>query len=294
MISPHLAPLLKPGVTYDDATALHLAEFAQAVYSHGDDFFEHALNAGYDRPVLVEQGAAQVGCAVGRYGLMVACRGSSERLDWRANAQAWRVGWKDMLPGEAGVHRGFLRQVKRIRKRLTAKVRVALGGRTASVPMYVCGHSLGGAIAPLVALCLGADLGLRLEALYTYESPRPGNEEFSRWWGKVAGSLTHRVVVVHQGEADVVTRLPPSACGWWHVGRPQIIRDGVRYEDAAEWERVRGDHPVRPLPQWRVVSRLIASIRAHDMGDLVETLRGMHARRMESKAAVIAPLEVNS
>lgn len=290
MISPSLAPLLQPGTRYDDATALHLGEFAQAVYARGDDFWEYAIAGGYQRPVIVQEGATQIGCAVGRYGLMVACRGSSERVDWIENGQAWRVGWRDVIPGGAGVHRGFLKQVKRMRKRLAAKVRIALDGRTDSYPIYACGHSLGGAIAPLVVLCLAADLHMRLEALYTFESPRPGNEEFSRWWDDHSGSVTHRVVTIRRGVADIVTRVPPSACGWWHIGRPQMIRDGYRFESEEEWEIARAKHPVGALPGWRFLSRLRECIIAHDMFGLLRELRVIHGRLMQAAPPAVESL----
>lgn len=288
MISPALAPLLRSGESWDDATALALAEHAAACYGSPHEYHAAARGAGYRDPVVIEQGATQVGACVTSRGLVVACRGSSERLDWRENAAAWRVRWPGVVL-DGGVHYGFRLQTERMRRQLAANVSAALDGRTEGVPMFVTGHSLGGAIAPLVALCLAADLGLRLAALYTFESPRPGNEAFSRWWDRAAGGVTHRVVVIRDGEADIVTRVPPSACGWWHIGRPQMIRAGVRYESEAEWERVRADHPESPLPRWRVLSRLVRSIKAHSMTSLLLTLRMIYGRgkRMES-----LPLEV--
>jgi hypothetical protein len=285
LISPALGPLLRSGEVYDPATALAMAEHAHAVYSATDEYWEACRRGGYREAVTVLAGATQIGVAIAEWGVVVSARGSSERLDWLDNASAWRVRWPEMLPQGAAVHHGFLRQVRRMRERLRSRLDAALGSSAVGMPMFVTGHSLGGAIAPLVALCLAHDLGLKLAAAYLFESPRAGNREWSAWWNGQHGRRTHRVVVVRRGVADLVTRVPPSSCGWWHIGRPQMIRDGYRYESEEEWELARANHPVRAMSAWRVLSRLGCAVQAHSAGDLVTDLAGIRARLMEAAPA---------
>ncbi len=69
----------------------------------------------------------------------------------------------------------------------------------ASLPLYITGHSLGGALAVVATYCLASD---SIAACYTYGSPRVGNREF----GLGIKPPIYRVV----NAADLVPRLPPS------------------------------------------------------------------------------------
>jgi hypothetical protein len=285
VISAELTPHLKRGSAYDDATALALAEHAAAIYLAPDAYAEACLRAGFSGALTATSGATQVGIAWATWGIVVCARGSSERLDWVENLQAWRVSWRELLPAGAGVHRGFKRQAERLRRVIRSRVEAVLGHAADGAPVWYAGHSLGAALAPLVALCLRRDLALQPAAFYLFASPRLGNRGLSEWWAAEFGAITHRVVIAHRGVTDLVTRIPPAAWGWWHLGRPQIIRDSRRYESEAEWERLRAEHPERPMAQWRVLSRLLLGVQGHLAGQLVADLRQVLALRRPTAAS---------
>ena len=70
-----------------------------------------------------------------------------------------------------------------------------------NIPLYITGHSLGGALATIGAKKLTHPLG-GIAACYTYGSPRVGDEI----WGSTIKAPIYRVV----NAADCVTMLPPS------------------------------------------------------------------------------------
>jgi pimeloyl-ACP methyl ester carboxylesterase len=86
----------------------------------------------------------------------------------------------------------------------------AAAGRTRLV---VCGHSLGAAIATLLAAPAGAEL------LLTIGSPRVGNAEFVAGLQATPGLRITRIVNC----SDAVTRVPPSLLGFEHAGAPTYV-----------------------------------------------------------------------
>ena len=70
----------------------------------------------------------------------------------------------------------------------------------ATLPLYITGHSLGGALATIAAKKLSHDAGLA--ACYTFGAPRVGDEE---WISQIKTPL-YRIV----NAADCVTMLPPG------------------------------------------------------------------------------------
>lgn len=70
----------------------------------------------------------------------------------------------------------------------------------ATLPLYITGHSLGGALATIAAKKLSHNAGLA--ACYTFGAPRVGNEE---WISQIKTPL-YRIV----NAADCVTMLPPG------------------------------------------------------------------------------------
>ncbi|MDD2701786.1 MAG: lipase family protein [Sideroxydans sp.] len=79
-------------------------------------------------------------------------------------------------------------------------------------PVFYTGHSLGAALATLAAARHTP------AALYTFGSPRVGDDEFVASLNAKLGNI-HRVV---HGE-DIVTTLPPEALGFRHVGNLQRL-----------------------------------------------------------------------
>jgi len=105
---------------------------------------------------------------------------------------------KDNLGGR--VHGGFLEELCAVQGQVVATL-ADLGGRCR--PVYVTGHSQGGAEAALATRALLAG-GFPLVATYTFAAPRSGDQEFTR---SVPGTLpVHRI----EFGDDVVPHVPPT------------------------------------------------------------------------------------
>jgi triacylglycerol lipase len=93
------------------------------------------------------------------------------------------------------VHRGFARGLQSVWAQVRAAVS-AVGAR----PVWVTGHSLGGALATLAAVRLQRDEGVTPAGTYTFGSPRVGNMDFYRAYAPI----TYR----HVNNEDVVPHVP--------------------------------------------------------------------------------------
>jgi len=80
--------------------------------------------------------------------------------------------------------------------------------------MTVCGHSLGGSLATLLALDLAANTTFTHPALYTYGSPRTGNSLFASTFDQVV-TQSYRV----ENRLDIVPKVPPAPM-YEHVLQP--------------------------------------------------------------------------
>jgi hypothetical protein len=180
----------------------------------------------------------------------------------------------------AEVHAGFYRNVRATRFELAAALRRALAGRSVlddgrptpwSLPndgrmehpleaLYLAGHSLGGAMASLMAVMMVTDEDYRsefyerLRAVYTYGQPMIGSPGLASACEKDA--FLSRNVIRYVYRHDVVPHLPPWLSGdFAHFGR--------EYRFNGTWQETK-----RPSRQVRNVVGLL--------GALTEFLAGMH------------------
>jgi hypothetical protein len=105
------------------------------------------------------------------------------------------------------VHDGFWTALDSVYKGLAGEIARQRGFKGKQV--FLTGHSLGGALATLCALRLQKD-GYGAAAVYTYGSPRVGNDKFQS-----AFRLKHQRWV---NQNDLVTQLPPELAGYRPVG----------------------------------------------------------------------------
>lgn len=126
--------------------------------------------------------------------ILIVARGTQEIADWVRDVNATQV------PSEAGegqAHHGFHESFKAVRDFVVPYLDAF---RRNNQIIVVCGHSLGGAIALLMAEWLRNNLSEDV-LLYTYGSPRAGDEAFV----KGAGALTHHRIVNHN---DLIPTVP--------------------------------------------------------------------------------------
>lgn len=127
--------------------------------------------------------------------VLIVARGTQEIADWVRDVNATQV------PNEAGsgqAHHGFHEAFKAVRDFVVPYLDAF---RRNNQKIVVCGHSLGGAIALLMAEWLRRLPTQPDVLLYTYGSPRAGDEAFV----KGAGALTHHRIVNHN---DLIPTVP--------------------------------------------------------------------------------------
>ncbi|XP_016476067.2 uncharacterized protein LOC107797675 isoform X1 [Nicotiana tabacum] len=169
--------------------------------------------------------------------LVVAFRGT-EQTKWKdlltdlmlvpAGFNPERIGGD--FKQEVQVHSGFLSAYDSVRIRLISLVKQAIGYRDDDLDppnewsVYVTGHSLGGALATLLALELSssqlAKRGAISVTMYNFGSPRVGNKKFAEVYNeKVKDSWR---VVNHRDIIPTVPRL----MGYCHVAQPIYLTAG--------------------------------------------------------------------
>ena len=89
--------------------------------------------------------------------------------------------------------------------------------RVEGIPLYITGHSLGGALATVATQILEWDARFadQIAACYTFGSPRVGNDEYD----SSIKSMFYRVV----NTTDVVTIVPLLLMGFVHVGDVRFL-----------------------------------------------------------------------
>ncbi|KAI1772836.1 alpha/beta-hydrolase [Hypoxylon cercidicola] len=148
--------------------------------------------------------------------IVVSIKGSESVRNWIADLSFIAVPC-DLVDG-CSVHMGFLTAYNEIAEALLAGVANA----TAAYPTYrtiFTGHSLGGAVSTLAAGFIRKQ-GYAVD-IYTYGSPRVGNEKFVSFVTEQPGSENR---VTHLD--DPVPRLPPISIGYRHTSPEYWLSDG--------------------------------------------------------------------
>lgn len=207
-------------------------------------------------------------------GVLVAIRGTEGWADWWRDFDAKMTPAFDGLPGH--VHRGFDVHARL----LLQELRIVLKPYDR---ITLAGHSLGAASLPPIARDL-ANHGFPVKELWGFGMPRVGDKRYGQGfdrWLLGAGIFARRVVAIGRGgRQDLVTRIPLSRHGWWHVMPPLILgSDGQVYRTAVSWERFRREQPFGArsrlmswLLQWAVLTRLRWAIGAHNMAHYLKAL----------------------
>lgn len=222
--------------------AWSLAEASEVAYKDENDVthmvkswgFEGVKTIGYNNNKTVEFRYTQVFVAWNDEIVLICFRGTerSSTRDWINNTDlAFTKG-----PFGGSIHTGFHNALHEdcedttVLKKLIDEVH-RLGGKGRA--LYLTGHSLGGALATLTAAHL-LERGVTVTGLYTYGSPRVGNDAFAMAFNRHARALTHRFVN-HQ---DAVARLPLRRLGYRHVGEMWYISGDEVISNAAWWRQV--------------------------------------------------------
>jgi triacylglycerol lipase len=121
------------------------------------------------------------------------------------------------------IHRGFDGAVDAVWDDVSA----ALTQVTDAQPLFIAGHSLGGALAMIAAERLLRERNIRASGVYTFGAPRVGTQAFADSYN--ASRLGDRSYRFVHG-LDIVPTLPPSALGFRHAGRMVLCKRGGRFD----------------------------------------------------------------
>ncbi len=189
--------------------------------------------------------------------VVAAFRGTTSKkdakTDWLFNLkQATVDGHKRDVHLHCGFHDAFNAVKDQLHK--------ALSSTPNHLPIFLTGHSLGGALALVAsAVFSGADaLGPRIGAVYTFGSPRVGDESFNL----VVKAPHYRVI----NQYDLVPHAPPSwLYGYRHTGDALLLKRNKPHP-----ERKRPWGSVLILGLFSLVlapfSRRLLADRVHDIG----------------------------
>lgn len=182
---------------------------------------------GFTKVEFYDRNGAQAYRFQNKDDLVIACRGTqpSEFNDIKADLQAIPVISETI----SRVHSGFKSEVDE----LWPMIREDLVPRVfARRKLWVTGHSLGGAMATIVAARCTLDEGMpNVEELYTYGSPRVG-------WRRYCKSLP----VKHyrwRNNNDIVTTVPLLLMGYQHHGDSCYINAYGQVRNLTTWQRVK-------------------------------------------------------
>jgi len=234
---------IQPRTTlYTPGNAYWMARVAQAVYEQkpngapDEDKVLHALQAGEHAETFIKVEGFNVRSSQGvvvrhQDCIIAAFRGTDEAADWLDNINAVSI---DHPLGE--VHRGFEAALMDIWPQMKSVIRkLQPPGDAPRLPIWLTGHSLGGAMAILAAAQLIVE-DAPFYGVYTFGQPRVGDRDFARTYNIEAASRTFRF----QNNNDIVTRVPARLMGYSHVGKFVYISEDMQLSsDLGFWYRYR-------------------------------------------------------
>ncbi len=218
---------------YSDRMAALMSKLSLLAYINFEDdskrrILENTLkHGGLNLIKSIAVNDTEVYIAEGKDYVVAAFRGTTSKLDRKTDMsiyidQVQVVGH----PKQVCVHRGFYSAYLNVEGQLREAL-LAIGNK----PIYLAGHSLGGAVALVASAALGGHdvLGERVAAVYTFGSPRVGGTDFAN----VVKAPHYRVV----NSGDAIPLVPPNWIrGFRHTGQPVYLRkDAVRPAKSAPW-----------------------------------------------------------
>ena len=197
-----------------------MADHAQAAYL--DDASAHFKKYGKAKYEFIEDDGAQCHIAWDEDEIILAFRGTEpdEFSDIKADLNA--------LPdrannGHGWVHNGFQEEVNKVWDEVMKVLDKELKNRK----LFICGHSLGGAMATIAT----SRLADKVTCLYTYGSPRAGTRSFV----KSFNTPHYR----HVNNNDIVPKVPFAFLGYRHHGTLRYINFYGNIRKMSYWQRVK-------------------------------------------------------
>lgn len=224
---------------YDELNAFWTARFAELAYKDRNIAQAQAREWGAEASLIEADKDTQVLLVDAPDCLFVAFRGTeTDKLaDILTDLKYGLVnpGWSPAVK----VHEGFLVALDAAWDQLVGPMALAAGqGKR----LWLCGHSLGGALAVLASHRLlhegvtdgGAKVMPSLGPVYTFGQPRVGDPAFAREVDQHLGSRYFRSV----NNRDSVPLVPPTPMGYEHAGHVLYFNEFGRFVmDPPTWYR---------------------------------------------------------
>jgi triacylglycerol lipase len=211
---------------YTDRMSALLAKMSLLAYINFEDpdkrhVLERTLaHAGMKVAKCIAVDDTEVYVAEAKDFIIVAFRGTTSALDKKTDFSLFTEQIQVVNhPKKVRVHRGFYAAYLNVEAPLH-EVLSAIDKK----PIYLTGHSLGGAVALVASAALaGHDiLGERIAAVYTFGCPRVGGPDFAN----IVKAPHYRVF----NSGDIVPMVPPNWLrGYRHTGQPVFLKkDAIR------------------------------------------------------------------
>jgi triacylglycerol lipase len=203
--------------------SLLFAELSQIAYMPPKPALRCVREIGFRDSLYFDHDGAQAYRFWNDHDCVIVCRGTqpNEWNDVKADVNAVTV----LAEAIGRVHSGFKHEVDE----LWPMIERALADNRK--PLWFAGHSLGGAMATICARrCRLSELSVHPEGLFTYGSPRVGDQAYVNYC-----RLVHYRWVNNN---DIVTRVPPAWWGYRHGGREMYIDSQGRVRNVKGWRRV--------------------------------------------------------
>lgn len=157
--------------------------------------------------------------------MVLAFRGTASIRDWMTDADI------QLVNGPAGkVHDGFQCGLNAVWRYMWNFLDVRRGQRG----LWITGHSLGAALATLATAKLRLEKKHPVNGLYTFGSPRVGNEEFAQSFENDFGGRAFRFV----NNNDIVPRVPFRLMNYRHVGMFKYFDPKGKLNDKITWSQL--------------------------------------------------------
>jgi len=150
--------------------------------------------------------------AVGASDVVIAIRGTEGIFEWVQDAKFGMVQCP-FLAGAGNTEDGFTDMYSSLRTGAAGNASPSVVGTLGALPfptpvngstsLTICGHSLGGALVTLLALDIAANTIFKNPTVYSYASPRTGDQTFVNMYDRMVLS-TFRIA----NRMDLVPKLP--------------------------------------------------------------------------------------
>ena len=175
---------------------------------------------------FIERRETQCFVACNDAAMVLAFRGTTNIQDWMTNSDVLLTG---VRAGLGKVHGGFLRALCLVWDDI---LQVLGAQQTKAQPLWITGHSLGGALATLAAARFVLEMDKPVNGVYTFGQPRVGDREFARLFNSEFKARQFRFV----NNNDIVTRVPSRELSYSHVGSMKFFdSDGELFDDISWW-----------------------------------------------------------